>query len=599
MSPPPPSPRLEATSTPRVLQLLLLLLGVLAAVLLTAHAWTVWQPASMELGYDEAEHLHVVFALERGERPYRDFIENHPVLPHLLLSALRRLAGADDSMAVYRLGRSLALLHALGVLALMLGWLHRHRAALGLRLHPAATLPLGLVLPGVWSVAVETPGRFDSVWQMRADWPCYFWTLAAVLCITRTLRRHDRPVAWLLAVGGGLCASFATALLTKSVMILIPAAVAMSVTLLRRVGEQPPDWPTVRRVAVLALTFVAVTVLVFAGCVAFELSATGVSLRDYLGANVGLNGSKHLTFNAVDRSGVNMLRQLSGLGLGGAVLLTGAGFVLAARSVREGRWLRHALITFIGMVVVFTAVLPAYTNGLCWPHYLIPAYLALALLAVLVIDAAVQFAGRVRLPARWTLSAPAATAVRHAPAALLVLLLLGGLLVRLGDLQLRQGEVRSHALAAEKLFGDAELRSLPDRLLPDDLTYLAVRPESKPVKARAWGYFFMLWGDKEMWTDNHLLGLGPDPATHWFTLYRQAPPDVIVVASRSGLREILRTVRRAQRVDVSWLDQALVDDYLCVARLGLAVHVRKALLPRFEQAGFKPCRPSPATVDWM
>lgn len=591
--------RLASFSARSPWALIMGVLGLLGAGLLAAHAWTAWLPADLLLGHDEAEHLHVVFALERGERPYRDFIENHPVLPHLLLGAMRHPLGAEDTLAVYRLGRGWALLHAIGVLALMLGWLHRHRASLGLCLHPAVTLPLGLLLPGVWNVAIETPARFDFFWQMRADWPCHFWTLAAALCIARAVRRHDRPVAWRLALGGGLCAGFATALLAKSVMLLLPAAAALVITLLRMGSQWTPDAAVMRRMGLLALTFVAAAALTFGGCVAFELSATGVSLQDYVSANFTLNSSKHLSYNATDRSSINMLRQLSGLGLGGAIALTVAGFCLAARALREQRWLRHALFTFTGMVIAFTAVLPSYSNGQCWPQYLIPAYLALALLLVLILDEAARFCSHVTVPERWELSPPMARGVRWAPAGLLVLLLLGGLLVRFGDLQYRRLEAHLHAMAAERTFGDPGLRSVPDRLLPDDLSYLTFRPEHKPAKARAWGYFFMLGGDQGMWNDVHRLGLGPDPATHWQTLYRQTPPDAITVASRSELREMLRTLKRAQQVDLRWLDEAFAADYACVSRLGTAVHVRVALQARFEQAGFKPCPASAALPDWQ
>ncbi len=58
-----------------------LCLGLVSMMLLVGLAMREFRPQSNRAGYDEAEHIHVVYALDRGETPYRDFFENHPVLP--------------------------------------------------------------------------------------------------------------------------------------------------------------------------------------------------------------------------------------------------------------------------------------------------------------------------------------------------------------------------------------------------------------------------------------------------------------------------------------------------------------------------------------
>ncbi|MFX5937714.1 hypothetical protein ABTE71_20370, partial [Acinetobacter baumannii] len=82
-----------------------------------------------------------MFAVERGERPYRDFIENHPLLPHVLLSKLRHFAGVEDSRELYRFAKGLVLLHFMGCIALLVACLQRHRRKLMLHLPPLLTLP--------------------------------------------------------------------------------------------------------------------------------------------------------------------------------------------------------------------------------------------------------------------------------------------------------------------------------------------------------------------------------------------------------------------------------------------------------------------------
>ncbi|RZL37838.1 MAG: hypothetical protein EOP35_07510 [Rubrivivax sp.] len=142
-------------------------------------------------------------------------------------------------------------------------------------------------------------------------------------------------------------------------------------------------------------------------------------------------------------------------------------------------------------------------------------------------------------------------------------------------------------------------RGLPDRLLPDDLSYLTFSPQRKPLRARAWGYYFMLVRDKHIWRDNHQLGLGPDPGTHWRSLYSRQPPDVILVQDAREMREFIRIAWRMQDVDLVWLDEALRLDYACMTRQSLAVHVRRPLAERFTGLGFKACRPNLEKPQWL
>jgi hypothetical protein len=129
--------------------------------------------------------------------------------------------------------------------------------------------------------------------------------------------------------------------------------------------------------------------------------------------------------------------------------------------------------------------------------------------------------------------------------------------------------------------------ALPDIVLPAGLSYLSFDPIARPAYGRLWGYYFMLAADRGMWNDTYRLGLGPDPATHWRTLWRKSPPDVVLIQSAADLEYRIQQVAIAQGVDISWLREALRQDYVCQRRAGLAVSVHRDLLGRF--VGWRRC----------
>lgn len=160
-------------------------------------------------------------------------------------------------------------------------------------------------------------------------------------------------------------------------------------------------------------------------------------------------------------------------------------------------------------------------------------------------------------------------------------------------------KLQSHLRQSEAYYGSSASHGIPDVVLPDDLTYLTFLPERKPVRARAWGYFFMLVRDRHLWHDNHDLGLGPSPQTHWRSLYANKPPDALLVRDVRELREFIRIADRMQGVDLVWLDEAVRLDYTCLTRPGAALQVRHVLVERFTGLGFKPCRTNLEKPEWL
>lgn len=589
-----PSPRADWVRT-RVLALL----ALCAFPVLASLVYGAFVRHDAKLSHDEAEHLHVVFALERGEVPYRDFIENHPVLPHALLSELARGLGLGSSGEVYTLAKLIVLAHFLGCMLLLFSFLSRYRQRLGLRLPPPLTFVLVLCLLGVWRTTGELSGSFTFLWEVRPDWICHFWTLVALLLAIEALLASERRRSMLLAVCGGVCAGGATALMAKSVLLLVPAALALMLTAARWARAHRGGRRQLLHALQLTAGFIFAAALMFTICVAVELAVTGASLQEYWAANVLLNSMKHPVQVAEDLAPANMLRGISGLGLPAALAMTVLGFALAGHAMRKRRWLRYGVFSFAGIQLLFSICLPAFSNGSSWPQYFMPAMLTMLVAFVLMLDVLVVATFSTRLLPLWQPGRSASFALRWAPALLLTLTLAGLLLDRALEAQLRLDEQAFLARQSQALYGSAAPGALPDQVLPDDLSYLVFAPQSKPLRARAWGYFFMLLPDRRFWQDNHSLGLGPDPKTYWRVLFMRQPPDAILVKNTRELRERIRVARRAQDVDLTWLDAATRSGYECVTRLGVSLQIRHALKERFAYLGFKSCRSDIELPEWL
>jgi hypothetical protein len=531
-------------------------------------------------GHDEAEHLSAMFALERGERPYLDFFENHPLLPHLLLSALRRILGVDGVGQIRQLGLAVILLHVTGCFLLLQCFYSRFAAVARFSLAPVAMLWTALGLLTLWQ------DRLSYVWQLRPDWVCYFWALLGVFLHVRLHELWLRNGRWSSAVfaGGALASGFALALMSKAVFFFIPYVMTLAILALA-------DFSALavmvrgRWCALLAvnLSFVVLSLGAFAGCVAVELHLTGASTKAYYLANFTLNAERHPVQSFYDAKLFDVIAFASPGHL--AAVLLGIPLISSTllRLARAHEDRLSGLYILLGVVLVIgvNGLLPAFSNGGQWAQYYIPALLMLLFLTAATLGEGWRCIGK--LTAGWKSGALLKRGVG-----------LGFSLVFLGSLyshydaainrlenvsfsrQLMQLRTRTDAGGA-----------LPDIILPADLSYLSFDPIFRPAHGRLWGYYFMLAADRGMWNDTYRLGLGPNPATHWRTLWRESPPDVVLVQSAADLENRIRQVAITQGVDLSWLREALRQDYVCQQRAGLAVSVRRDLSGRF--VGWRQC----------
>lgn len=562
--------------------LLIFFVAIVGLDLLTAFA----RP-SFFLTHDEAEHLHVVFALHRGERPYLDFIENHPVFLHALLSLFAdQLPSRTIDLAI--LLKFIIALHCIGAITLTCD-AARPLLNIQSRLRHILVSLVGLSLFGVWSAPIQT----YPLWTLRPDWVCYFYAVLCIWLYQEALKRRlldnlsEKHFVLLMALSG-LSGGLATAILAKSAYILIPCVVAVTGLLLST------PWAKLRALGIqhwrallgghssLLLVFVLAT---FA-CIWLELTISGTSFDAYYRANFAFNASKHIPYSSAESNPATMLVNISGLSFTGVVVLG----LLVYLSLR--RWQLHpdvraeGIMLFCLATIILNAVLPSFSNGLTWAHYFIPSFLVLTIL----------FAWALTQMARFMVQVGTSDVIRRLPKRLhelmLVLLVMQALFVA-GNLAV-ESLARFRALEnVRDLYqignGDRSMEYLPDRYLPQDLVYLTILPQSKPVRARAWSYYFMLFPDNSAFTSMQDLGLAPPLVPYWKKLFRETPPDAILMQSEDEVRTRTLITQIAGNGDLSWLWRTIEPAYSCRSRQSIALFVRNDLLHRFAEPEWHSC----------
>lgn len=539
--------------------------------------------------HDEAEHLHVVYALERGERPYLDFIENHPTLLHLFLLSVKQLFHIETTTGLYWVAKAIVYAHFVGCIALLFLFMRRMASFWELSVTPVVALLLLLSFYTPW--APENA----YMWQLRPDWVCYFYAFLSVL---GHLAFHSGPwqgrvgLLLLAAASGGL----ATAILAKSVYVFLPYGIAFALHVAAKLSTSELRREDMRRLAMANGLFLLTGAAIFAAMVSLEVWLTGTGYDTYFKANYALNSVKHIPAFPVDDNPFNRLANLTGLGLAGAIglaLLTGRRLLASHERRRLDEF--HILV-FLLLMILINGLLPAYSNGVTWPQYFAPSLLALLILGWLALNDLVGWLipALLRVWRQWPTIMQfsigfmtAAHALIRGTVFCLVLIFVVFRYVLVHEQYL--GVDRDAKEHLQSVYGVEGNEFVPDALLPNDLTYLTFVPNQKPIQAKAWSYYFMLGPDAGMWRDTSELGLGPEPENYWRMLYVQSPPDVILISDKYDYWARLTMLKNAQRLDISWLGKILKTDYTCMRKKKTQVHVAKKWLTRFDEMGWTRC----------
>lgn len=570
----------------------------LVALFLGTDIWSAFRYQDYRLSHDEAEHLHVVYALERGERPYIDFLENHPVLPHLGLMVAAQSLNLAEPAQVYQFARTVIAVHFLGTLAIL--WLMTCRWR-----RTSATDPMGLALfatviwlSGIWAQSTEWTWGHRSLWHLRPDWICLFYAILGTYLHYRSfdeLLTHNRRLNLLLLAAGAVCVGLSTAILAKSILVFIPYVLTIVVVASLWPERSRAQVSNHRRpILVGNVLFVGTALLVSAVLVTLEIRGSGTTLAAYVASNFELNSFKHIPLNAHDFNPLNILRSLSGLSFPALVGTLAWLIHRFALSIRQDDMRLAGGLLLIWFAVAINIVFPAYGNGLAWPWYFIPSLLALWVALYLIGHDALQLlALTFRRGGYFERISSPRSPLRYI--AITALMLIAAIEIAVHALAtLDRARATSQARRDTAILLGTQLPAfLLETRLPSDLTYFVFEPQQKPANARAWGYFHMLSHDAMWWVDNHRFGFGPDPEDYWRTLYGSQPPDVIALTGVNDFISRRTRIGAAQGIELSWLWGEVKKSYTCVTDGLIRLQVRNTLLGRFSSGTWRTCPPSP------
>lgn len=571
------------------------LLGFFAFVILLLSAWPAFYYTGFAMGHDEAEHLSALFSLERGEVPYRDFLENHPLLFHIALGSLKNLFQLSSGVEAYWLGKSLVFAH-FALCILILVWLSARVFRRENRPTKVwALAAIALVMPDWWLRSLWT----IMIWELRPDWICYAYALLAIVIHydwhARSIEERDPRLRNGPMLIAGAAAGLSTAILFKSIYLFLPYALSLAFITIDRYRYIAYRLRHRWRQVLIANFFFLVSGFFFLSIfVFFELKATGATFAEYWAANVSLNSIKHILDSPVltnDLSPFNVAKEMLGIGIIiFIVILIGSSLRLAILA-RIKLSHEYFLLYFIILTVVLNLSLPAFSNGLSWPHYLIPTVIVTILFFIIILQRLFEF---------FSLSGPAAK--RMLVVRLLVLLLPFSLILAVFSIRFTTAIILNDNLSAPSLIsGRVATTALATHFvtesdLPKNATYLSFTARVKPVEAKAWGYYYMLYSDKGLWLDNYRLGLGPDPRTYWATLFKSTPPDIIDLKGHYDFTAKEIVVGRSQGVDIGWLWPIVTTDYICLSKQSLLedimrLYVREKWVGELKAKGWTACGP--------
>ncbi len=535
------------------------------------------------LAHDEAEHLHASFLLTIGQRPYDDFIENHPMLFNHLLNAVFELCGAETTRERFLAAKILIYGHFVVCLCVVFLVLRHARRNEGFSPPPSLLLVLSLAALAPW-------GNNNPIWEVRPDWLCHTY---ALLCVYLHWSAHARadsaggPSAARLAVAG-LLGGIGTAVLPKTVLIFLAyAAVVLTLPSVRLLVTDPERRGLVRRILLANGVFAAALLSGLAGGVMLDLTLSRVSFSEYWLSNVVMNSIPHLAYVPFINDVCNPIQRVRDLiGFSAALFLGLRVLCVPAIPLFSGDGgkpaFRPACYRFCFATIAVCIILPTFTNRLVWPQYFAPALLALLLMTALAMDdfftLLLPRAGRAvgRFAPRAALRTPIAGALIGA------LLLLGPQIgrVRWDDfpfekqLSLKPGYPQFH--------GAGRIDFLPDLFLPAGLVYWTFEPQMAPIHARHWSYFFMLALDRRLWNDAVKLGLAPELDQALRGSFLADPPDVVVLNGECDFVKWRHVLKLSNSYRLDWLWPLLCKDYVRAERSSMSVliHARHAGLFR-------------------
>lgn len=530
-------------------------------------------PIQVDLDHDEAEHLHVAYLVGQGQRPFVDFIENHPTLFNHFLWWLKNITSADTVRQWATATRSVIFAHFFLSLAILITWLSSL----------IKSRPKGL---GWWTIILLSFSSIGyshqtlrHIWQIRPDWISYAYTICGLFFlyefIIKTVAGKNKVIDTILLMMGGILMGAGNAILPKGGIITIGFIVAFAALyLLGLIGK--PGKAVGKKIIFPVLLFILLTATSFVLFVFLDCKLGNISFKQWFQAVISLNSLKHLPLTFEEANPVTSITALFSLNL----FLLLCFFLLViyelARPAEDPK-IDYKRVVIISLSLMAANLLATtISNGLTWSHYFIPTFFAVFSLYVILI---------LRITGTKTVKFYSGRFTRESILTILGLLIIitaqAKQVFEVYPVSLERSQMNQSPLVAkyDDYFNEATM--------PSGLTYMSTGPNHIPVLARNWGYYFMLVTDRNVWNDMHTLGLGPEPDTYFIQTFENSPPDVIALRGKSGLMRFVVNAQICQKVNLDWLFDKIEKDYEAMSLFDREIYVSKENINLFKALGWK------------
>ena len=550
-----------------------LLTGIVAACF-CYNLYTSFFPVSLDIIGDDAEYLHVAYLLGQNQKPFIDFMEHHPMLFSQYLWWLHEITGVT-SVATWNIyARATVLVHFLLCLLVFYLWTSRLIKSRPGRLQWIALLLLSWAMTGLYNT------YFHLSWQVRPDFICYAYTLLGCYLVYLYFCRLDNDSGYssvLLLVFGGTLVGFGNAVLPKGTPIVMAIVLTLLTSQLLQ-GHQVLSCFTNKKIVKSICILVVAVGFSFLGGMLLDCYLAGITPEKWISAVVLLNARKHTIYIRPEDNPITSITNAFSLHF--CVLLALA--VWGVWALSRFRWQNsestgeRSIGLFALFVIVINLLMPTYTNGATWSYNFIPSIFAVALIYMLLLLKVWRLlSGKDAVDWRGLRG----IAVFGGFAIFLVQAVLPQSVMSVVNYHLRQEEHGKIEAMTEEDF-------LREEMLPASFVYLA-KSLKMPVRARHWGYHFILVGDKDFWKDCYRLGLGPDPQESWGNGFGEHPPDVLTFSSTNELLEFVLSLSYCQGIDGTWLLDEVQDNYVLMNNKGVSLYVRRDRISYLQERGWR------------
>lgn len=529
-------------------------------------------PISTRLEADAAEHLHAAYFLSIGQRPYLDFIQNHPMLFHHFLVWVEAHFHISSIRQLAMVGRIVVFTHFMLCIAVFYLWTSK---VLKYRLKAVTWVAL---LTASWVMLDIYNTEFHFTWDLRPDFICYGQTLLGLFLIYLWIARPSESknrLYFFLAVVGGTLIGIGNAIVPKG----LPFIAAFALTFFTIGVLKRQSFLISRQTSSFVYRFLivgAAIILSFAAGMFLDCHLSKVPVRSWISAVFLLNSKKHIIYANTETSPITHILNFFSIPLPVAIALLVWGLWELINLNKKDRPLNGspALLLFSVFSILVNIILPTYSNGVTWGYYFVPSLFAAAAICLILL---------IRLRDYYNSQLFNGPLSIQKAGVILIGIFIG--------IQIANTPVQSSIAVAARKASTREVsqKDLPDYvndvILPKQFVYMGY-PGQMPIRSRNWGYYFMLMRATDFWRDTYDLGLGPDPKKEWGEGFGENPPDAITYTTPDELSDLIFTVKKCQRIDISWLPDEIQKRYVLMNQRDTTLYVLQNHVTYLESRGW-------------